>query len=54
MYLCCAAAYADVVVAEKATVHRPRESLPRVVPGAVVVPNLRELQAVLQAAPGTM
>ena len=39
MYLCCAATYADVVVAEKATVHRLRESSPRVVPGAVVVPT---------------
>jgi hypothetical protein len=43
MYLCCAAGYADIVVAEKATAHRLASAKPRTTPGASVVKNLRGL-----------
>lgn len=43
MYLCCAAGYADFVVAEKATAHRLVSAEPRTTPGAFVVKNLRGL-----------
>lgn len=43
MYLCCAAAYADIVVAEGAMTHRLVDAKRRTTLGAVVVKNIRGL-----------
>ncbi|MGY1666980.1 hypothetical protein [Geodermatophilus sp. SYSU D00696] len=53
LYLACAAAYADVVVAEKHMTHHLRTAARHAQPGAVVVADLRALQRHLEAPSGT-
>ena len=46
-YLCCAAAYADIIVGEKATVHHLVSGRKNFPPGAVVLSDLTALRSLL-------